>query len=252
MSAYRRLAASGLMRRPRVRRAYECGYFIYKRLLEAGPVSPLQAFIEPGSTVIDAGANVGFFSVPFGRWVGPTGRVLAIEPGPANLHSLRERIARAGLEDVVECVAAVAVDFDGEARIELNHENPTDHRLGDLGEPVTAVTIDSLVAGDHRRVALIKVDVQGAEAMVLAGAMRTIAAHQPALFLEIDDRTLGRFGSSATQLLAQLTALGYAPRRLGRTGIGPPVTHAQLIAASDDGKGDDGKGDALFLPRSEQ
>jgi hypothetical protein len=144
---------------------------------------------------------------------------------------------------VVECVAAVAVDFEGEARIEFNHQNPTDHRLGDLGEPVTAVTIDSLVAGDQRRVALIKVDVQGAEAMVLAGAKRTIAAHQPALFLEIDDRTLRRFGSSATELLAQLTALGYAPRRLDRTGIGPPVTHEQLIAASGAGKGD-----ALFLP----
>ncbi len=79
--------------------------------------------------------------------------------------------------------------------------------------------------------------------MLLAGAKRTIAAHQPALFLEIDDRTLRRFGSSATELLAQLTALGYAPRRLDRTEIGPPVTHEQLIAA-----GGEGKGDALFLP----
>jgi FkbM family methyltransferase len=226
-----------------MRRAYESGYFIYKRLLEAGPVSPLQAFVEPGSTVIDAGANIGFFTVPFGRWVGPRGRVLAIEPGPANLHSLRLRIARAGLGDVVECVAAVAVDFEGKARIEFNHENPTDHRLGDLGEPVTALTIDSLVAGDQRRVALIKVDVQGAEAMVLAGAEQTIATHRPALFLEIDDRTLRRFGSSATELLAQLDALGYAPRRLNRTGIGPSVTHEELIAASSEGKGD-----ALFLP----
>ncbi len=151
MSAYEPLAASGLMRRPRVRRAYEGAYFIYKRLLEAGPVSPLQVFVEPGSTVIDAGANVGFFSVAFGRWVGPTGRVLAIDPGPANLHSLRERTARAGLGHVVECVAAVAVDFEGEARIEFDHKNPTDHHLGDLDEPVTAVTIDSLTAGDQRR-----------------------------------------------------------------------------------------------------
>lgn len=245
VGAYERLAASGLMRRPRVRRAYESVYFIYKRNLEAGPVSPLQAFVEPGSTVIDAGANIGFFSVPFGRWVGPEGRVIAIEPGPANLHSLRQRTSRAGLGQVVKCVAAVAVDFEGEARIEFDHKNPTDHRLGDRGEPIRAVTIDSLVADDQRRVALIKVDVQGAEAMVLAGAQRTIAAHRPALFLEIDDRTLRRFGSSATDLLEQLTALGYSPRRLDRTGVGAPVTHEQLIAASDEGKGD-----ALFLPTS--
>jgi hypothetical protein len=138
---------------------------------------------------------------------------------------------------------SISRGFEGEARIELSHENPTDHRLGDRGEPVRAVTIDSLVADDQRRVTLIKVDVQGAEAVVLAGAERTIATHRPALFLEVDDRTLRRFGSSATDLLARITALGYAPRGLRRSGVGPPMTDEQLIAAADEGKGD-----ALFLP----
>jgi FkbM family methyltransferase len=241
---YGRVAASGLLSRPRLRRAYERGYFVYKRALEAGPISSLEAFVEPGSTVVDAGANVGFFSLPFARWVGSGGRVVAIEPGLSNLNSLQERIARAGFERVVECVAAVAVDFEGESRVELNLTNPTDHRIGDEGEPIRAVTVDSLLVDDPRRVSLIKIDVQGAEAMVIDGARETIETHRPALFLEVDDRTLRRFGSSAAALMDQLTGFGYEPRQLTRDGVGPPISAEDLIAASDEGKGD-----ALFLPR---
>jgi hypothetical protein len=48
---------------------------------------------------------------------------------------------------------------------------------------------------------LVKIDVQGAEMTVLAGAQRPLAADRPSLFIEIDDQALDAFGSSAEELI---------------------------------------------------
>ena len=85
-----------MLDRPRPRRAYESVYLAYKRLIEAGPVDGLRGVVATGSTVFDVGANIGFFSFRFARWVGPEGRVIAIEPEARNIASLRRRVARAG------------------------------------------------------------------------------------------------------------------------------------------------------------
>ena len=102
----------------------------------------------------------------------------------------------------------------------LNPIHPGDHHLGDGGEPVTAVTLDELTAGDARPVGLIKIDVQGAELLVLAGAARVIAEDRPAIFMEVDDPSLRRFDTSAAELIA----------RAGRAGL--PRPRARRAAAS--------------------
>ena len=60
---------------------------------------------------------------------------------------------------------------------------------------VPAVTIDDLVAeAGARSISLVKIDVQGAEMLVLEGAKRTLGEMRPALFVEVDDRNLADFG----------------------------------------------------------
>ena len=72
------------------------------------------------------------------------------------------------------------------------------------------MTIDDLLAArGWPEVSLIKIDVQGAEGRVLAGAAETLRRFHPALFLEIDDHQLRRYGSSADALLRSIAALGY-------------------------------------------
>lgn len=242
LALYGRLAETGLTRRTRVRRAFERAYLLYKRAIEAGPIAQLQTVIEPGSIVLDAGANIGFFAIPFGTWVGPRGRVIAIEPESVNFGSLRRRVADAGLAEVVECVLAAAADRPGELLLELNPLHPGDHKLGSSGTTVAAVTVDGLVVGDERRVSLIKADVQGAEPMVLAGAREVIARDRPAVFLELDKKALRRLGSSPAELVASMTKLGYRPHRLAHSGI-VAIEPDALIAASADSHLD-----ALFLP----
>ena len=240
---YDQIATRGILNRPIPRRAFESTYVAYKTLIEAGPVGGLRAAVPPGSAVVDVGANIGFFTLMFGRWVGPAGRVIAIEPEHRNLATLRRRVARAGLDQIVECVQAVAADRAGELRLAVNPAHPGDHRIAEQGEPVSALAIDDLTAGEGRPVALVKIDVQGAELLVLRGAWRTIQQHRPALFVELDDCALKKFGSSSRELIESLARRGYSGHALTRRGIGPPQLPTALAAQSAEGYID-----VLFLP----
>lgn len=233
----------GVFDRPLARRSFESAYLAYKRI-EAGPVAALRQFVPAGATVIDVGANIGFFTTRFARWVGPQGRVIAIEPERQNFLSLRRRIARARLESVVECVEAAAADRVGEARLALNPFHPGDHRIAETGERVRTVTIDGLMADTDSGVSLIKIDVQGAEDIVLSGARATLAADRPALFIEVDDVALREFGSSARELVDSIIKLGYSAHTLSRRGIGAPQGPEALVKASAGG----GYSDVLFVP----
>jgi FkbM family methyltransferase len=245
LSLYERASKTRLLDNALGRRAFESAYLGYKLLIEAGPVAQLQSVVAPGSTVIDVGANIGFFALRFGRWVGPEGRVIAIEPERRNMAALRRRVQAARLNGVVECVQAAAADRAGEVRLAVNPAHPGDHRIAEDGERVPAVTIDDLTAGDPRKVALVKIDVQGAEMLVLAGARRVLETHHPALFVEVDDGALTRFGSSSAELIEKLATLGYTGHTLTRRGIGAAEAPDALTAGSSDTYRD-----VLFLPEA--
>jgi len=79
---------------------------------------------------------------------------------------------------------------------------------------VPAVTLDDLVAeAGPRSVSLVKIDVQGAEMLVLEGAKRMLGKMRPPLFVEVDDRNLVDMGSSAHALVAHLEQAGYRDPR---------------------------------------
>jgi FkbM family methyltransferase len=244
LALYGRAAKSGLLDRPLARRAFESAYLGYKHLIEAGHVGHLRSVVEPGSTVIDVGANIGFFALKFGRWVGPRGRVVAIEPEGRNMATLRRRVRRARLQNVIECVEAAAADRPGEVKLAVNPGHPGDHRLADEGELVPAVTIDELASGDPRNVALVKIDVQGAETLVLGGASHVIEAHHPAIFVEVDASALEQFGSSGNELIEKLRAHGYTGHLLTRRGM--KAADAPALTA----KSIEGYIDVLFLPEA--
>jgi len=80
--------------------------------------------------------------------------------------------------------------------------------------------------------------------LVLAGAERTLTTLRPALFVEVDDRALGSFGSSACDLVAHVDSAGYVMHEL--TNDGPPrkLSHERLFAKLKGGS----YSDVLFLP----
>jgi len=212
--------AVGFIRTSAGRWLFERDDGIYKSHLEAGDISHLRPFVRPGSVVIDVGANVGFFTRKFAGWVSDGGKVLAIEPEPVNVESLRRTVARAGLNSVVEIIEAVAAESEGEHHLVVNPDHPGDHRIGETGLKVRSTTIDSLVAWNGwQTVSLMKIDVQGAEELVLVGAEETLERFHPALFVEVDDNALRRLGSNANRLLDFLWTRGYLPHRLNKSGV---------------------------------
>jgi len=231
--AYRVVKVSGLLGWEPARLAFEWAYFAYKRYLEAPELRWLQAYVPPGSCVIDVGANIGFFSAMTANWVGKTGLVLAIEPEPENLGRLRERVTRLGITEWVKIVPAVAAEQIGIRHLVLNPDHPGDHRLGNCGEEVAAETLDHL-ADVHNRftVSLVKIDVQGAEEIVLRGGEKLLARDHPALMIEIDDAHLREFASSALDLTDYLASLGYAPHLLRPEGA-RPLEMAALVASDE-------------------
>ena len=227
---YRVAHATGLLSTRLGHKLFKVVYSRYKALSEAAYVNLLKEQITPGTVVIDVGAFVGFFSIRFAQWISDPGRVIAIEPEPENAAHLRSAVANAKLDHKVECVQAAAADESGELRLKINAACPVDHRLGDEGIPVSSITIDDLLASrGWPTVSFIKIDVQGAEAKVIAGSKRTLDRFRPALLVEVSDATLRPFGSSAEELLSTLAGMKYAIHRIGRKSVSPSLTVEEAL-----------------------
>src|SRR4051812_13314706 len=215
------VARTGIQRTPPFDRLYLLLYDFYKRYFEAGPIDRLREFVTRGSLAIDVGANVGFFSVRFAEWVGSDGHVIAIEPEGENNRNLANRLARAGVLDRVDIVSAVAARTSGSATLEINQLHPADHKLSRdrAGIEVRAVTLDEL-AKNHptKTLSLIKIDVQGAEMMVLEGADVILRTSRPALFVELHEASLKNFDTSVAEILGHLARYGYQSYWLSGTG----------------------------------
>jgi FkbM family methyltransferase len=212
LKAYRAAAASRLSRTGVGKRLIVSVYDFYKERFEAKAAEALRTWARPGTTVIDVGANMGFFTVRFARWVGPAGRVIAVEPETENLRLLRHRLDGSGLTANVDLIEGVAAEESGILRLAVNPFHPADHRIGNEGLPVRAWTIDELVAArGWPAISLVKIDVQGAEVRVLRGARATIARFHPRLFVEVDDRALEEAGFSADLLFDEIERQSYRP-----------------------------------------
>jgi FkbM family methyltransferase len=146
-----------------------------------------------GDTFIDVGANIGVFTVPLAKHVGPGGRVLAVEASPSVADALRRNVKQNELENVIieECAAA---DIDG-ARVEFYDAPPEKFGMGSRAPQfsskpriVDTRTVDEMVRRLRLgRVAAMKVDVEGFEATVFLGAGDLLRTEKPRVVFEFSD-----------------------------------------------------------------
>ena len=155
-----------------------CWLGTYERDLQETLVSHLRA----GDTFFDVGANVGFFTLLGSTLVGKTGSVVAFEPLPRNVALLRRHVAMNGLENVTVIAAAVA-DAPGSGFLSPSRSS-AQGSLKKEGIAVSVVAIDDLLSrGGLRRPTVLKIDVEGAESRVLAGARNLLEVFHPLLLL---------------------------------------------------------------------
>jgi FkbM family methyltransferase len=196
--------------------------------------TPLERFVldsvpERG-VYIDVGANNGFF---YALQVGlqhPDARVFAFEPDPEILPHLERNVAVNGLAEQITVVPVALSDTvtDGRLTAGLGASGYLLDSNDVHGVQVRVTTLDTFVA-DNRidRIDVIKVDVEGHEERVLAGARETLAAFHPTLVLELTDRLLARFGGSRGRVERTLSELGYSLRQVeGSNDVIAQATHA--------------------------
>jgi FkbM family methyltransferase len=135
-----------------------------------------QGFYTPkqGDTIVDAGAHVGLFSIRMARKA-PGCRIIALEPHTDNYHCLAVNAASAGLTNFHPYRMALAGRF-GAARVEPQTDRSIDHRLQSRSwgaGTVPTVPLEGLLPlAGSRTVALLKVDIEGAEKDAFGRASR--------------------------------------------------------------------------------
>lgn len=180
-----------------------------------GQYEPVQAaafqrLVRPGDVVFDVGAHVGFYTVLSSTLAGPTGRVFAFEPLPANLGYLRRHVALNQCTNVTIVPLAVG-ERAGAARFDDSHGTGVGHLAADGALEVQVASLDELVAsGAVPAPRLIKMDVEGAEVMALDGAASVLATHHPTLILSVHSDALD------DACRARLSALGYSIEEIER------------------------------------
>lgn len=182
-----------------------------------------RASVRPGDVVLEAGANVGAYSMLFGQWVGSTGHVFAFEPDPIAHKRLLRHIQLNGLADRVTAVPS-AIANDGVTRIRFAlFESSGISRLASDGEEpgtriqdVDAVSIDAFCDQNGQSPNFIKIDIEGAELAALRGARATIAraSDRLQLFVEMHPHLWPRLGVTAADIQRECEQQGLVPERL--------------------------------------
>jgi len=185
----------------------------------------LSKSIPRGGVFVDVGAHIGYYSLKAAPMVGPGGHVLAIEPNPETIRRLRADIRESGASQVtVEPVACS--DSEGMADFfAATRENAGASSLSKanaaLAGPIARTyrvrtrRLDDIVRESGvTRVDVIKIDVEGAELLVLKGAGETLDRYHPVVEVELIDEQLASMGASSAQVIAFLRSHGYAVRHV--------------------------------------
>jgi FkbM family methyltransferase len=233
LRVYKLAAATGLLSTRFGRELMAFSYKVYKSRLEADYVPFLEPFVVAGTLVIDVGAHTGFFTRYFAKWVQETGHVIAIEPDPVNFGQLEEMLRKEQLSAIVEAIPAAATAQEGEANLVLDPNNPANHKIGSDGIRIKTVTIDRLVEDQKLPVSFIKIDVQGAELLVLQGAVQTIKRFQPRIIIEIHEPSLAEFNVTPSEVLQFLANCNYDFYLLENGKLSNRLTIEDILSRSD-------------------
>ncbi|HKW26523.1 MAG TPA: FkbM family methyltransferase [Terriglobales bacterium] len=165
----------------------------------------LAKFLKPRWVAYDIGSYVGFFTLAMAKVVGHEGRAFAFEPDPENAARIREHVAKNRLPAQIQVVEA--------AVWRTTNESPISYRRGlqarsqggveaDGLRPVLAsgehilvpsISLDEFIAHGNPAPQLIKIDVEGGETAVLAGAERLLTEHMPVIICEVHHAEAARW-----------------------------------------------------------
>jgi FkbM family methyltransferase len=195
---------------------YKASVQQHHRELEAA----FRPHIPVDGVIFDVGAHAGQFSKLFAR-MAPQGRVFAFEPSAYARSILRRALAwnRIGHVEIVPLglsdaasVSTLTTPIKRRGGVGFGLAHLGEHQAGGetYEQTVELTTLDDFFGRRGlARLDFVKADIEGWETHMLRGGINTIAARRPALFLEINEQSLARAGSTPAAIWALLEPLGY-------------------------------------------
>jgi FkbM family methyltransferase len=226
------------------------GYTVYARKGDALIASPVIAGAKyedhvkaefdnrlfPGAYVLDIGANIGLFAMHAAVRVGPSGRVIAVEPLPQNHRALYSGIVHNGLANV-DVLPFAASD----APALLPALCMADSSNGIVGAKssgngafiesyVPAFPLDSFLSS-LPRLDIVKIDIEGNEPKAWKGMLASLQRFRPIVFTEFSPIAMRNVGNSAPEYLALLFDYGNAITVLRHDGDQVPCRQPDAVMA---------------------
>lgn len=191
------------------REIYEKGWY------EPETVQILSGLLKPGMVVLDIGASIGQYTLLAAGIVGTSGKVYAFEPDPVTYQWLSGNVKRNNLANVTTNQLALGEEpgmldlyIGSPENIGTTSLRPQYNHSGRSAR-VEVLPLDSyLERAGVQRVDFIKIDVEGAESLVLKGAPMLLAK-RPSIIIEFEESNQKRFGSSCAELARVLLQNGY-------------------------------------------
>ena len=177
---------------------------------EVQEISLLCSLVKPGDNVLDVGANIGLHSLYLSRAVGPQGRVIAVEPDPDNLALLHANIEANGCANVMVLPCAFGEE-SGYIELFQVDDNRGNLSFADLGRTGRSVSVpvrrgDQALEELQMRPTLAKIDVEGAEPLVVSG----LGCWRPSVLLfEFVPQFIRELGREPLGFLESVVAEGY-------------------------------------------
>lgn len=176
--------------------------------------------IRPGDIVVDVGANLGAYTLAAARRVGDNGAVFAIDPDPRSVRRVGLHLRLNRLRHKVRVIQACAGEANGAIPFAF-HERTywssgvvLDARAGTSYAAVPVFALDAL----FQRIDVLKIDVEGMEGRVLAGARRLLADPETrprAVLVEVHEEPLAQLGENWATIRAAIP--GYRWEEIGST-----------------------------------
>ena len=189
----------------------------------------IRDWVKPGMVAYDLGANVGYLSLMLAKQAGAAGKVFAFEPLPANQERLRANLALNPQLRVVLVPKAVAYK-SGSHTFQVHASDDMGKLQGSAGRTAQYaghIQVDTIVLDDFVYLErnplpdVIKMDIEGGEALALNGMKRLLVEARPILFIETHGPESAR---------AVWAALRQANYRMHRVGKGyPEISNVESI-----------------------
>jgi FkbM family methyltransferase len=168
---------------------------------ERGVIDFLRSMIKPGWTIYDIGANLGLFSVVFSQLTTSRGRVYCVEANPLCVYFLRANLAQNKVSNALVFPVALGMDATPvDFTINYGNSNLGVTTLSSIytqkiGHTITAgaISLDQLIEQFNLLPPkLIKIDIEGAEEVVIVGMKATLQSHRPVLLMELHGEAAAR------------------------------------------------------------